>query len=315
MRVPAALLACLLMAAGLSAPAFAQGSYQRLPDDGSGGVSYWNASGIKRAGADVEIDVLDVYKGAPGKPPMGTVTRHRLLCSWNAMGGVLGHTSVDGAGKTVSRSGAEPFSQISFFGPHGWQARLASTVCDASFSAPRKGLTVAQAMADAAKVLPGRVAKQPAPKRAAAAPADGAAARFGLVAHESATGNMAFIDWSRVKRTGDRVALQTLEVLGDDTPPPPEPQWLYSVIALRTLEVDCSERSLVTTGFASFSKSFEPGSPDGERWPARSASNWPLGAQIADAVCDGMEPDSTFPSRAAAVAYQRTLHPLRKAAG
>lgn len=313
MRFYAVVLVCLLMAA--STPALAQASYQRLPDIAGGGVAYWNAAGLKRAGAEVEIDVLEVFKGPPGQALTGTITRHRLLCSWNAVGGVLGHSMIDASGKTLSRSGAEPFAQISFFGPHGWQARVAPSACDPSAAAPRKGLTSAQAMADAQKLLAGRTVKDPAPKRAPAPPPPTAAARFGLVTHDSATGSMSFIDWSRLKRTGDRIRLQTLDVLGDDTPPPPEPQWAYPVIALRTLELDCSERSLLATGFVSFTKNLEPGFPDGERWPARSAANWPLGAQILDVACAGAEPDETLPSRAAAIAYQRALHPLRKAEG
>ncbi len=312
MRFPAAVLACLIMAA--SAPALAQASYQRLPDSG-GGVAYWNAAGLRRAGGEVEIDVLEVFRGAPGRPITGTVTRHRLLCSWNAAGGVLGHMTIDASGKTLSRSGPEPFTQSSFYGPHGWQARVAPAACDPSASAPRRGLTSAQAMAEAAKVLAGRTAKDPAPRPAPAPPADSAAARFGLVTHDSATGSMSFIDWSRFKRAGDHITLQALDVLGDDTPPPPEPQWVYAVIALRTLELDCSERSAVTTAYVSFTKDLDPGFADGQRWPARTAANWPLGAQILEAACSGAEPDRVFSSRAAAIAYQRALHPLRKADG
>jgi hypothetical protein len=314
MRVVAAVMACLV-AAGLSAPAFAQTSYQRLPDKDKNSVTYWNAAGLKRAGANVEIEILEVFKGAPGQPLTGTASRRLLSCMWSATGGLLGLVTLDAGGKVKSRSGPEPFTQMSFYGPHGWQARVAPAACDPATTPPRKGMTAAQAMADAAKQLAGGSSNRAEPTRGAPPPADAAAARFGLVDHDSATGGMSFIDWSRLSRTGDRIKLQVLDILGDDTPPPPEPQWNYPVIALRSLELDCSEQSLVVTGFVSFTKSLEAGFPDGERWPARSAANWPLGAKIVEAACAGAEPDGAFRSRAAAIAYQRSLHPLRKAEG
>ncbi|MEZ6031080.1 MAG: hypothetical protein R3C46_15215 [Hyphomonadaceae bacterium] len=313
MRV-AVLAGCLAMTLGLAGPSLAQASFQHVKDSGPTPV-YWDAASLKRAGDTFEVDVLQIYKMPAGKPLEGGVTRYRLSCVWTAtVGGTLGNWRIGETGRVLSQSGPEPFAQGSFYGPHGWQALLVPVVCDSAWK-PGKGLTAAQAFADAKARMAIKAPKEPDPKRAAAAPADTVPARFAVIRKEAATGNMAFIDWSRITRQGDKATVQTFDILGDDTPPPPEPQWLYSVFDLRTLDLDCKARTLTQTVSQSFSKYFEPGFPDGMVWPVRTAKDWPLGADILDAVCSGAEPTQTFASRAAAIAHQRSFHPLRKAGG
>lgn len=306
-----ALIGCIAMTAVLAAPALAEVAFQRVPAAGSGPV-YWDAAAFKRTGDNVEVEVLRVFRSAPGKPLVGSLERHRLSCVWSAsVGSLLGRKSIDESGKVLEATGAEPFSQTSFYGPHGWQAKIAPLACDPAGTAA-KGLTAQKAMADAKVQLAAKTAPDPDPKRAAAPPADNASARFGLIREAKATGHMSFLDWSRLNRTGDTVTVHTLDVLGDDSLPPPEPQWNYSVIALRALALDCKARTLTQTAYFTFTKYLEPGFPDGLTWPVRTAADWPLGAQILDAACSGKEPETTFASRAAAIAHQRSVHPLRK---
>ena len=305
-------LSVLAMSVGIAGSALAEESFQRvaLP----GGPIYWDASSIKRNGDNFEVDVLQPYlTGAgAGAPVRGSLTRHRLSCVWNAsVGGALGRRTVDAQARVLDKSGAEPFSQSSFYGPHGWQVVVTQAACDPLAVAP-KGVGLVQAMADARSILAAKSAPSSDAGRAPDAPAAAAAARFGVVREEKSTGNMSFLDWSRLTRTGDKVSVQVLDVLGDDTPPPPEPQWNYSVIALRTLALDCKSRTLTQTAYVTFTKFLDPGFPDAKPWPVRTAENWPLGAQILDAACSGKEPDKTFPTRAAAIAHQRSQHPLRK---
>lgn len=301
----------LAIATCLAPPAFAQSSFQRVPAAGSGPV-YWDAGGIKRTGDTVEVEVLRVFASAPGKPLVGSLERHRLSCVWSAsVGSLLGRKSIDESGKVLESTGAEPFSQTSFYGPHGWHARIVPLACG-SEEVVAKGLTAAKAMADAKGRLAAATDPDPDPKQAAAPSSDSAPARFGVIREEKATGHMSFLDWSRMSRTGGKTTVQTLDVLGDDSLPPPEPQWNYSVIALRTLVLDCKARTLVQTGYVTFTKHLQPGFPDGMAWPMRTAADWPLGAQILDAACKGEEPTKTFSSRAAAIAYQRRVHPLKR---
>lgn len=306
-------LACTLaIAIGFAAPAFAQASFQRVLQPS--GPSYWDVSSIKRVGDDFEVDVLQPYltDASAQAQVKGAITRHKLSCVWGAsVGGVLGSRTVDDKGRELDRSGPEPFSQGSFYGPHGWHALVTPVACDLS-RAPPKGVTLVQALADARSLLATKAVPHPDPRRAADAPADTAAARFGLVREEKGSGNMSFLDWSRIARTGERMTVQVLDILGDDTPPPPEPQWSYSVIALRTLALDCKARTLTQSGYVTFTKHLEPGFPDGAIWPVRTAADWPLGAQILDAACDGREPAKTFATRAAAIVYQRSVHPLKR---
>ncbi len=302
----------LATGAAVAGSAYAGESFQRvaLP----GGPVYWDASSIRRSGDDFEIDVLRPYQtgAGAGASVRGAITRHRLSCVWNAsVGGTLGSRTVDARGSVLDESGAEPVSQSSFYGPHGWQVVVAQVACEPTY-APLKGLTLVQAMADARSLLAAKPSPSSDPGRAPDAPAAAAAARFGILREETSTGNMSFLDWSRLARTGDKATVQVLDVLGDDTPPPPEPQWKYSVIALRTLVLDCTSRTLTQTAHVDFTKFLEPGFPDARPWPARTAANWPLGAQILDAACSGQEPGATFPTRAAAIAHQRSLHPLRR---
>ena len=307
-----ALMGSIAMAIGVAAPALAQVSFQRVVQ--AGGPIYWDAASIKRTGDAFEVEVLQPYKTGPGAnaPVRGSITRHRLSCVWSAsIGGMQGSRTIDATGKTLESSGPEPFSQGSFHGPHGWKVVVTPAACHTGKSFT-KGMSVEQAMADAKLRLTARAAPEPDPKRADPPPADSAPARFGLIREEASTGNMSFIDWSRITRAGDKAKVQTLDVLGDDTPPPPEPQWNYSVIALRTLELDCKARTLTQTGDVTFTKFLEPGFPDGKTWPVRTAADWPLGAQILDAACLGVEPAKIYPSRAAAIAHQRSVHPLRK---
>ena len=311
--MPIGKLACALaIVAGFAGSALAQESFQRVAQPG--GPVYWDASSIKRSGDNFEIDVLSPYlTGAgAGASVRGEITRYKLSCVWTAsVGGMLGSRSVDAKGKVLDTSGAEPFAQSSFYGPHGWHAVVTPIVCGSSF-APPKGLTLVQAMADAKSLLAAKPAPSRDPGRAADAPAEKAAARFGLVREDKATGNMSFLDWSRLVRAGDKITVQVLDVLGDNTPPPPEPQWNYSVIALRTLALDCKARTLGQTAYVTFTKYLDPGFPDPTVWPVRTAKDWPLGGQILDAACSGKEPARIFASRAAAVAHQRSVHPLRK---
>lgn len=295
----------------MAAPSTAQVSYQYVADPGSSPV-YWDAGSIKRDGDAFEVDVLQVYMSGPRMPLNGTITREKLSCTWSAsVGGMLGLRNIDETGKVLSASGPEPFTQGSFYGPHGWQARVAPVVCDPKFKA-RKGFTTAQAMADAKVRLAAKPAAQSDPVRGPAPPAASAAARFAPVRTDAKTGNMSFIDWSRLTRRNGIVTVQVFDALGDDTPPPPEPQWKYSVFALRTIEADCEQRTLAQTGFVSFTKSLEAGSADGAAWPQRTADDWPLGQDILGAVCNGKEPSKIFASRAAAIEHQRRLHPLQR---
>jgi hypothetical protein len=308
-----ALAAFVAMAASTVAPALAQASFQRISQDG--GPVYWDAASIKRSGDAFEVEVLQPYKTGPNAsaPVHGSLTWHKLSCVWSAsVGGTLGRRTIDATGKTLESSGPEPFSQGAFYGPHGWKAVVTPLVCDRDNRIP-KGMSVGQAIADAKAAFAAKAPAPADPPRADAAPADGAPARFGLIREEKTIGNMSFLDWSRITRAGDKVTVQTLDVLGDDTPPPPAPQWSYSVIALRTLLLDCKARTLTQTGFHSFTKFLEPGFPDGLTWPVRTADDWPLGAQILDAACWGKEPARTFASRAAALAHQRSVHPLKTA--
>ena len=295
----------------IAAPAMAQASFQHVKDSGPTPV-YWDAASIKRSGDTFEIDVLQVHKNGPGKPLSGDITRTKLSCDWNAtVGGTLGRRTINEAGKVLDQSGPEPFSQGSFHGPHGWQARVIPVVCDPA-NKTAKGLTAAQAMADAKMRLAAPPAAEPVAKRAPAPPADTAAARFAVIREERSTGNMSLLDWSRVSRQGDKATVQVLDILGDDTPAPPEPQWRYSVFALRTIMLDCKARTLAQTAYVTFTKYLESEFPDAAPWPVRTAKDWPLGADILSAVCDGKEPAKTFPTRAAAVAHQRAFHPLKK---
>jgi hypothetical protein len=300
----------LVALVAMASPARAQASFERVPEAGSG-VIYWDTAGLKRTGDAFEVEVLRVFKSAPGKPLEGGIERHRLSCVWSAsVGSLLGRRSINEAGKVLETAGSEPFSQTSFYGPHGWQALVAPLACDPARK-PANGLTAAKAMADAKVQLAAKPVSEPGSKRAAALPADNAPARFGLIRTEKGTGHMSFLDWSRITRADDKAMVQT-DVLGDDSMPPPEPQWNYSVIALRTLALDCKARTLTQTGYFTFTKSLEPGFPDGMTWPVRTAADWPLGAQILDAAGTGKEPAKTFASRAAAIAHQRSVHPLRK---
>lgn len=301
----------LIAMATLAAPALAQASFVRVPDAGSGAI-YWDTASLKRTGDTIDVDVLRVFRSAPGKPLTGGIERHRLSCVWSAtVGSLLERRTINEAGKVLETHGAEPFSQSSFYGPHGWQALLAPLACDPA-KTPASGMTAAKAMVEAKALLVAQSESGADPKRAGAAPTDTAPARFGLIRHDKATGNMAFLDWSRIARAGDKATVQTLDVLGDDTAPPPEPQWNYSVIALRTLVLDCKARTLSQTADFTFTKYLQPGFPDGTTWPTRTAVDWPLGAQILDAACSGKEPEKTFGSRAAAIAYQRSVHPLKR---
>ena len=303
--------AALLVAASVAAPAFAQASFQHVKDSGPTPV-YWDAASIKRTGEAFEIDIMQVYKPAPGKALTAGITREKLSCTWSAsVGGVLGFRTIDASGKVISQSGPEPFSQGSFYGPHGWQALVVPIVCDPA-RIPATGLTAAQAMADAKPRLAAAATRDSDSRRAAPPPADMAPARFAPIREEQATGNMSFLDWSRVTRQGDKATVQVFDALGDDTPPPPEPQWVYSVFALRTLELDCKAQTLAQTAYVTFTKYLQPGMADGAFWPVRTARDWPLGADILAAVCSGKEPEATLPTRAAAIAHQREAHPLRK---
>lgn len=292
-------------------PATAQAAFHHVSDSGATPV-YWDAGSIKRDGDEFEVDVLQAYVTGPGNPLNATITRARLSCNWSAsVGGMLGLRDIDETGKVLNASGPEPFTQGSFYGPHGWQARVAPIVCDPKFKAT-KGFTAAQAMADAKVRLAAKRAAQLGPARGPAPPAASAAARFAQVRTDAKTGNMSFIDWSRLTRKDGKVTVQVFDALGDDTPPPPEPQWKYSVFALRTIEADCTQRALVQTGYVSFTKYLEPGFSDATRWPRRTADDWPLGRDILAAVCSGDEPSKTLASRAAAIEHQRGLRPLKK---
>lgn len=272
---------------------------------------YWDAGSIRRDGDAFEVDVMQVYKTGQNKPLNASITRQKLSCTWSAsVGGILGRRTIDETGKVLDKTGPEPFTQGSFYGPHGWQAIVVPVACDPGFK-PAKGLSVAQAMADAKSRTPAKAAAA-GPSRAAAPPAESAVARFALVRSDSKTGNMSFLDWSRISRQGDKVTVQVFDALGDDTPAPPEPQWNYSVFALRSITLDCKARTLAQTSFVSFTKYRDTENPDATPWPVRTASDWPLGADILDAACGGKEPSKTFASRSAAIAHQRSAHPLKK---
>lgn len=291
--------------------ALAQVSFQHLSNSGPAPV-YWDAGSIRRDGDAFEIEIMHVYRAGAGTPLTARISRHKLSCTWSAsVGGVLGARTIDESGKVLDQSGPEPFPQASFYGPHGWQAHVVPVVCDPA-RAPPKGLGEVQAMADAKARLATRSAAEPPVARAASPPEATAPARFALVREDRSTGNMSFLDWSRVTREGDTAKVQVLDILGDDTPPPPEPQWKFSVFALRTITLDCKARTLAQTAHVTFTKYLEPGFPDAAAWPVRTVKDWPLGADIAAAVCDGAEPAKVFPSRSAAIAHQRALHPLRK---
>jgi hypothetical protein len=306
------LVTCVAMTACTVAPALAQASFQRVAQES--GPVYWNAESIKLSDDTFEVDVLEPYKTDAGAraPVHASLTRHKLSCVWSAsVGGTLGSRTIDATGKTLESSDPEPYSQGSFYGPHGWMAAVASRACNPNKKIP-KGMDVVQTMADAKATFASKTPARPDPVRSDAPPDESAPARFGLIREEKSTGSMSFLDWSRLTRAGDKITVQTLDVLGDDTPPPPEPQWNYSVIALRTLSLECGARLLTQTDFISFTKYLEPGFPDGTTWPVRTTDDWPLGRQILDAACQGAEPPETFRSRAAAIAYQRRVHPLRK---
>jgi hypothetical protein len=292
-------------------PAQAQPSYQHVKDSGPTPV-YWDAGSIKRDEDAFEVEVLEVFVTGVGRPLNGTITRQKLSCTWGAsLGGTLGMRTIDQTGKVLDRSGPAPFVQGSFYGPHGWMAAVVPIVCDPA-SKYANGLTVAQAMADAKVRLAAKPVARPDPVPAAAPPAASAAARFAPVRVDRKMGNMSFVDWSRISRQQDKVTVQVFDALGDNTPPPPEPQWRYSVFALRTIEADCKARTLAQTGYVTFDKYLEAEFPDATPWPLRTASDWPLGADILKAVCSGEEPSSTLASRAAAIAHQRSLHPLSR---
>ena len=105
-------VASLLVAASVAAPAFAQASFHHVKDSGPTPV-YWDAASIKRTGEAFEIDIMQVYKPAPGKALTAGITREKLSCTWStSVGGVLGFRAIHASGKGVSQARPEALRPV-----------------------------------------------------------------------------------------------------------------------------------------------------------------------------------------------------------
>jgi hypothetical protein len=137
--------------------------------------------------------------------------------------------------------------------------------------------------------------------------------RFTPIVEDLALGNVAFLDWASLQRSGDVVTARTLIALGDDSPPPPAPQWRTSMSSIFLRRVDCKAGTVATYGQAGFAKSLDLSTQDSTPWPVRTTAHWRLGARLLAAACTGVEPPGAFTSLQDAVTYQRRLHPLKQA--
>jgi hypothetical protein len=290
-------------------------------------MSFWDAGDIRRDGDHIEIGVLRISVGR-GTPIFvwGSLQRTRTSCEWETIDRFLGAVRYDSAGHALETpdelaARPAPFVQPTFYGPYGAYAGIIGAACDPDFQVPVTALpSVAAAMDLGRRILkplpPSTTTNTIMVQRVALQPLqplpgylDLGPYRFGVIASEPSSGNMAFLDWAGLRRSGAQAAALILDVLGDDTPP--APRWTIATIALRSVRFDCAARTLTYLGYATFDKTMTVRSQDNLAWPARSVRHWRLGAALLDAACSGGEPAQTFATLDGAIAFQRQLHPLR----
>ena len=285
---------------------------------------YWDHASVRRIGPDVEFDLLEVHTQSTGAAPkpITQITTYRMSCDWSTLAAPIRRERYDAAGNVTDTRDAEPMQRVGLVGTKAWYVPAAPMVCDPDYVAPADALpSVKHAIDHAAAILKPTHYEivRPPPRGGPGAPfilpgyPKFAPYRFSVLRADQTTGDVLFFDWGNLRRKDGKASVLLLEVLGDNSPPPPAWQWPDAMIGLRSLEVDCGARTARAIGYQAWDKELRHAGRDADPWPVRSDRNWPIGALVIDAACTGKQPRQVFKSREAAVAFQRKLHPLKGA--
>jgi hypothetical protein len=271
-------------------------------------LELWDQGGVVRRGDEVDISRLRIWS-PHNKPREGVLEVVRASCEWGSVQW-LPQTHLDETGRPISYAEGGTGTPH-FYGPHGWLAPAITLACDTPDAVPAGSFP----SADAVFTYAGKLTHYPAPSRgpqqilqyAPSPPLEPAYAgpyRFTPIVEDPALGNVAFLDWASVQRSGDVVTARTLIVL-DDGSPPPQRRSSNSSIFLRRF--DCKAGMVATYGQAEFRTSLGLSTQDSTPWPVRSTAHWRLGARLLAAACTGAEPPGAFTSLQDAAAYQGRL--------
>lgn len=325
--------AAVSFGAGQAALADEPHRFVLLGGDRLGAVAFLDAAATRASGGEIEIAVLDVrfdYSVGPDEPRpiVGDIRRYRVSCDWRAQKGPISTSFYDGEGRLIKTQPANTELQLSFYGKPAMFAPAIDKACGWSGAVDAVTFgSVKDALAYAATVMvappPPPAPPPPSPKKAGEAPKvmmvvpaardrkivlpgfdTFAPHRFSVVARDKSKGHTQFVDWANMKREGDAVVALTLTVLGDETAPPPAPQWRWPVMALRSTRFDCKAQTVEVLGEAFGYKDLSLNAQPRSDLPARAAGSSPVASAAVKAAC-GAEPNTTYPGLTEAFAFAR----------
>lgn len=324
-----------LMLTGLAAlilapAAMAQSAFVPIQQEPSR-VTFVDLGGVQRDGAELVLPVLEFSASRMDQPApyRASLSTYRFSCDWSTMQ-MMGSVIHSPDGKATPDPNFVAVSQPSYFGAYGWHAAAAPLICDPDAKPPIDApASVEAAIRNAQAITTRPPAPQPepppkpgasqqmmmvapAPPRAFEMPnfASPAPSRYGLVGRQVSTGNLFFLDWGNLTRTGDIVHALAVDALGA----PNDGPWIRDRMRLNSLEIDCKAMSVTILAYVAFNDGLTAGHQQDKDWPARTARNWPLGGLIAEAACKGEEPAATLPTRNAILATQQVWREKQAAA-